>query len=307
MDEQFHEDPLLDRGQLRQWTERRDLPGVLRFSIQSCLLVGSGWVGWTAEGAVGWVGFGLFSALLASYFGPFHESLHRTAFRTGGLNEGVYWVSAVLQLASPLGYRDFHFAHHRNTHKLDGDPELAASPARMAEGPKNLAELLLVGSGLLLLSGRLGGLALAGLGPLAPWEKVLPYIKKEHRWRVSLESLGVIGLHIGLLYLLGWRWAATQGLAQAILSLHLLTEHTGLPTDGSVLQRTRSLRAGPIIRFFLWNMPWHAEHHAWPAVPFWRMPELHAAVAERLPERHSYGEVYRSLLQKMVAGGGRKG
>lgn len=307
MDEQFHEDPLLDRGLLRQWTQRRDLPGLLRFSLQTALLLGCGWVGWTVEGPAAWVGLVLFSALLASYFGPFHESLHRTAFRTSWLNEGVYGLSAILQLASPLGYRDFHFAHHRNTHKLDTDPELAASPARMAAGPKNPGELALVTSGLLLLGGRLGGLAAASLGPLAPWDTLLPYIKREHRRRVSLESMAVLGVHIGFLYGLGWRWGATHMLAQAILSLHLLTEHTGLPTEGTVLQRTRSMQAAPILRFFLWNMPWHAEHHAWPAVPFWRMPELHTLVADRLPERHSYGEVYRSLIQKVVAGGGRKG
>ena len=29
-----------------------------------------------------------------------------------------------------------------------------------------------------------------------------------------------------------------------------------------------------------WNMPYHQEHHAWPNVPFYLLPELHRRVVE---------------------------
>lgn len=29
------------------------------------------------------------------------------------------------------------------------------------------------------------------------------------------------------------------------------------------------------VRWIAWNMPYHAEHHAFPAVPFHRLPQLH--------------------------------
>ena len=28
------------------------------------------------------------------------------------------------------------------------------------------------------------------------------------------------------------------------------------------------------VRALAWNRPYHAEHHAWPSVPFFRLPEL---------------------------------
>ncbi|MGE0706654.1 MAG: fatty acid desaturase [Planctomycetota bacterium] len=67
----------------------------------------------------------------------------------------------------------------------------------------------------------------------------------------------------------------------ALLSLYIACEHRGLPTTGSVLERTRSFAAGPLTRWLFWNMPYHAEHHAYPAVPFHALPRLHAALVHR--------------------------
>ena len=37
-----------------------------------------------------------------------------------------------------------------------------------------------------------------------------------------------------------------------------------------------------LVHFFAWNMPYHAEHHAYPAVPFHALPRLHGHVKTRL-------------------------
>jgi fatty acid desaturase len=36
------------------------------------------------------------------------------------------------------------------------------------------------------------------------------------------------------------------------------------------------------VRWLAWNMPYHAEHHAMPSVPFHRLPELHALTRSEL-------------------------
>jgi fatty acid desaturase len=36
------------------------------------------------------------------------------------------------------------------------------------------------------------------------------------------------------------------------------------------------------VRLVTWNMPFHAEHHALPTVPFHKLPELHEAVRDHL-------------------------
>jgi fatty acid desaturase len=32
----------------------------------------------------------------------------------------------------------------------------------------------------------------------------------------------------------------------------------------------------------MWNMPFHAEHHMYPSIPFHRLPAAHAAIRSRL-------------------------
>jgi len=65
-------------------------------------------------------------------------------------------------------------------------------------------------------------------------------------------------------------------------ALWLTTEHTGLPHEGSILARTRTMRTPAFIRWWLWNMNYHAEHHAWPAIPWYQLPVVHEYIAQHL-------------------------
>ena len=49
---------------------------------------------------------------------------------------------------------------------------------------------------------------------------------------------------------------------------------TGIP----YLENTRTTLTIALVRLFAWNMPYHAEHHAYPAVPFHALPRLHERV-----------------------------
>lgn len=68
----------------------------------------------------------------------------------------------------------------------------------------------------------------------------------------------------------------------------LMTEHTGLPHEGTILNRTRTMHTSAFVRWWLWNMNYHAEHHAWPAVPWNALPMLHQHIASHL-EHQSWG------------------
>jgi fatty acid desaturase len=49
-----------------------------------------------------------------------------------------------------------------------------------------------------------------------------------------------------------------------------------------MLENTRTTFTNAFVRRFAWNMPYHAEHHAYPAVPFHALPRLHALLAGRI-------------------------
>jgi fatty acid desaturase len=57
--------------------------------------------------------------------------------------------------------------------------------------------------------------------------------------------------------------------------LYLLAEHTGCPLVPDMLANSRTTVTNAVVRFFAWNMPYHAEHHAFPSVPFHALPDLH--------------------------------
>jgi fatty acid desaturase len=94
-----------------------------------------------------------------------------------------------------------------------------------------------------------------------------------------------------------------MAVGHAILSWYITCEHRGLGEEGSVLERTRSLRVPALVRWLLWNMPYHAEHHGWPAVPFHQLPALHAEVREHLV--HCETPLYLYLHGGRERGGGR--
>ena len=63
---------------------------------------------------------------------------------------------------------------------------------------------------------------------------------------------------------------------------YLLAEHTGCGVTRDCLENTRTTLTLAPVRLFAWNMPYHAEHHAYPAVPFHALPRLHAQVRSRI-------------------------
>ena len=77
-------------------------------------------------------------------------------------------------------------------------------------------------------------------------------------------------------------WFIPVVLAQPFLRALLVAEHTGCSQDQNGLSNTRTTAASFPIRLLMWNMPFHAEHHLYPAVPFHHLPALHGQVRDRL-------------------------
>jgi fatty acid desaturase len=50
---------------------------------------------------------------------------------------------------------------------------------------------------------------------------------------------------------------------------------------------TRTVKMGRINRFLYWNMNYHVEHHMFPMVPHYRLPELHEEVKGDLAAAYS--------------------
>jgi fatty acid desaturase len=65
-----------------------------------------------------------------------------------------------------------------------------------------------------------------------------------------------------------------------------------------MLENTRTTYTNALVRALAWNMPYHAEHHAYPAVPFHRLAEVNRVIAPRLKvTAPGYITVQRQILR----------
>jgi fatty acid desaturase len=275
------------RETLRRLGERRDQPAAGRLCIQLSVLVASlaitACLG--ASGNTAWV----LSAVIAgmavlSFFPLLHESGHQTAFATPFLNEFGVWLGALVMGQAPTFFREFHWEHHRSTQDRDTDPEISAMPSLLDGWPTNPFTYLFLVSGQFLLLGKLGFTLLCALTPQAIWLPQFPFVRDSRRqrlvWESRLAAVLIAAFVFGGLQLVpGFAYALIAWpIAHLFLGLYLMAEHTGLPNEGSQLERTRSVRSNVALRWLMWNMPYHSEHHAYPGIPFHALPALNQEV-----------------------------
>ena len=80
----------------------------------------------------------------------------------------------------------------------------------------------------------------------------------------------------------------------------LIAEHTGCSQDADGLSNTRTTLTALPVRLLMWNMPFHAEHHLYPAIPFHQLPPAHRVIA-RAPGALApgYPAVNREILRAL--------
>ena len=291
----------------RDLLARRDGPGVRRFALQLGLLVvsGSAGVALAARGNPAWIAaLAACGVVMAGFFALMHEAGHETAFESLGLNRVALWLGALLMLQAPTFFREFHWEHHRSTQDRERDPEINRAPGLLDGWPGNPLLYLALVSGQHLMLGKLGFTTLCALLPISLQARLFPFVRPAYRTRVAWESRAALlvlgGTAAALLVIPGgaqllWAWP----ISHLVLGLYLMPEHTGLPNRGSQFERTRTIRTTPFVRWLMWNMPYHTEHHVQAAVPFHALPRLHAQLEPELVHvSPGYGAFHREALRR---------
>ncbi len=276
----------ISAADLRPLLQRDDRQALRQLAGHLLLLALTGTLIAQAQGSPWlWPAMFLHGAILVFLFAPLHETIHRTAFATRALNDGAAFVIGLLLMLPREYFRAFHFAHHRHTQDPARDPEIS-SPRPVTRG-----EWLIYVSGLPYWRGQLAGLVTRAFGRVA--EDF--YGNDIQRQKVVRESRIVLGIYAILLIgslafesdLLLRYWVIPALLGQPLLRLYLLAEHWGCPLSPAaapidMLARSRTTYTNALVNFLAWNMPYHAEHHANPAVPFHALPRANALLKDRL-------------------------
>ncbi|MFZ4407604.1 MAG: fatty acid desaturase [Paracraurococcus sp.] len=268
-------------AEMKGFAARSDALGWQQLGVHMALLLGAGTLVALAPGW--WVlpAMLLFGIVQVALFAPFHETSHYTAFENRRVNAVVGWLAGAPALYNWHFYQLYHTAHHRFTQDPARDPELVTQP------PSTLDGYLL----------RIIGVPYWRFRVIILWDglrgdlSAYPYIGEAQAPRVirSIRTEVAVLLGGALLSALvfGWAtpflfWVVPQLIAQPLLRLYLLAEHTGCTTDRNGLTNTRTVLTSPALRLLMWNMPYHAEHHLYPFIPFHRLADAHGVLRDKL-------------------------
>ncbi|TCZ65948.1 fatty acid desaturase [Roseicella aquatilis] len=268
-------------AEMKDLATRSDAEGLRQLAIHLALLLATGALVALAPGWWKAPAMLLLGLVQVALFAPFHETSHYTAFANRQLNAVVGWLSGLPSLYNWHFYQLYHTAHHRFTQDPERDPELATPE------PRTLAAYALRVVSIPFWRIRLTVLRDGLRGDLSAY----PYIGAAQAPRVvrSMRAQAAVTLGAALLAaaIFGWQapllfWVLPQLMAQPLLRLYLLAEHTGCSTDRNGLTNTRTVLTSPLMRLLMWNMPYHAEHHLYPFIPFHRLAAAHGVLRERL-------------------------
>ena len=217
--------------------------------------------------------------LIVFLFTLLHETSHRTAFETIWINKVVAALCGFLIALPPEWFRNFHFEHHRHTQNPEKDPELATPQ------PSSLVGYALHVSGLPVWRSHIRTLLRNAVGRCAD-----SFVPRSARDQVRSEAQVMLLAYAGLAVLsvalsstaLLFVWVLPALLGQPFLRLYLMAEHGRCPAVANMFENSRTTFTNWLTRKIAWNMPYHAEHHAFPAVPFFRLPEWHALTRAHL-------------------------
>ncbi len=261
---------------LKALSTRSTTQGLLRLATHLLVLGISGYI-WGTNLGQNWAialpalvvyGFGF-----AAMFAPMHESSHRTAFANNALNDVVCGVAGVLSLYNSAFFRRYHKWHHRYAQDPDKDPELSDRI------PQTIGDYLLVISGLPWWWGKLKTHTRVAFGQLERYsfipEEARAEVIRSTRIQLAVYAIAIL---ISVIVQQPWfvlYWLLPLFVGQPILRFILLAEHTGCSRDRNPFTNTRSTITLFPLQFFLWNIPFHAEHHLYPSIPFHQLPIAH--------------------------------
>jgi fatty acid desaturase len=234
-----------------------------------------------------------------------HDAAHFRLLPHRQLND---WVGNVL-LAWPMfisvqGFRHYHGDHHRHLNR-EGDGNRALWNTHDAEGrftwewryPKTpllyalkLARRVFLLTGLFwivrgLIGGFMFGVSLLGhVVRLLLWAAVA--------WLLTVFDAWPEFFLYWVVPYCTWHIAAQY--------IRLTCEHSAIQSEDPRYADTRTTIPGWIGRFLVLprNIGYHIEHHWYPSVPFYRLPELHALLAQR-PGFRAHAHCERSILDSL--------
>jgi len=217
-----------------------------------------------------------------------HDASHFRTLRTRWQNDlfanlFIMWPT----FASVEGFRKFHGTHHQYINLTDDGNrhiwrthDAAGELAPEWQFPKTRAGLVLV---LLRRAAFVTGMLWIVRGLIGT------FLISSPRWMVATQLVFYGSVVAALTYFGAWYGFLLYWIVPyctwhiAAQYTRLICEHSAVESDEEEYSITRTTVPTWLERIFILprNIGYHLEHHWYPSVPFYRLPELHQALMER--------------------------
>jgi fatty acid desaturase len=293
----------IDRKTFKKLIKRSDGAARKDFALWFGLLLLSGVAAYLSWGtALAFVFFGIYGTLYSVADHRHHELSHGTPFKTRWANDVLFHLCAFMTLREGFYYRWSHTRHHSHTMLVGKDPEIAATR------PPNILGLI---SDLFFIQDGIGlvkRLVQNATGQINNDGR--HFIPENEMWKV-IWAARVYLMVVTLVFvscLLSWSILPAMfvflprfygGFLSQVFNL---TQHAGLAEDVYDHRlNTRTVIMNPVFSFLYANMNYHVEHHMFPMVPYYRLPELHELIKDQIPQPcNGLWEAYQEIIPALV-------
>ncbi|CAJ1954869.1 unnamed protein product [Cylindrotheca closterium] len=261
-------------------------------------------------------------------FGGGHELLHGNAFKTKWVNTAVTFFVSTAFFEVLWHEKINHKQHHIYTLDIDRDPELtsfysreeleslefSSVPSSRYSYFKSFWDVFsyfhhrvcrLVSSSMGILTDYTG----IGWSMKSPAREDFSHSVVAELQFFSLLQLGVYvaifttyGNNLENIMTLCFWWILPCVIGYAPINFFRNAEHAECDHVTNQLQNTRTVESNVVIRWLLWETNFHAEHHAYPMVPFFNLPVLHELLDSHI--KHNEIKSFTAQNWQMIRAGG---
>ncbi len=237
--------------------------------------------------------------ILVGVTGAIHECIHRLYAKGRNRNRvaGVLW--SIVLFKNYTLHKCFHMEHHRHTTQA-GDPE----PHTVIAGLRDFFRYY-------IRSVALFNVIFAWRDTLLAWRGRFPAYVHTHAQIRAVQIDGIAQsawLAVVVVATISWprvvlfSYVIPVGFFTALRFFIMLPEHFATQRGSNPFENTRTVVSNFALRSIFWNNNYHAEHHAYPTVPFYHLPRLHARVVTKLRYlENSYLAFHSRLIWRLAA------
>jgi fatty acid desaturase len=230
------------------------------------------------------------AAALNAFYLLSHEGHHHLLFQRPAVNHAANVLLCVPLLHSPSAYRVLHELHHRHLGG-PGDPD---EYRNYTDSPRLRWVLQWIRL-------TMGTLVYMPLIPVVAWRRAGG---RERRWILAeYAGMGAVWVMVFAavpLPVLLQTWLVPGIVVGYVSAVRALAQHALTHATDPALA-SRSVRSNAVVSFLLLNENYHLEHHLFPEVPSYNLPELRRRVTSRLDrtiEARSYTRFLAGFVRR---------